>query len=163
MPLFGKRKREPELHTAEQEKLLEAATHLLAMRRLWLDGQLDLAIRGSIEEGQVFAVMSDVHQNWLRVAAMAWDGHGKVGRGYISLDNGGTRRLDYHTPDAATGDSPLPRETVHYCASYNPATELVFAIYGFPREGDPAACASLWIRPPATWESPPVAWKKYVK
>lgn len=163
MAFFGKRKREASSNTPDREEITEAASHFLAMRRLWLNGQLDLAIRGRIEESPVFMVMSDVHKNWSRIAALAWDGYQRAGRGFVSLDNGGSHRLNYHMLEAATGDSPLPDETVQYCARYDSATELVFAIYGFPREGDPAACATLWIHPPDGWDTPSVAWKQFFK
>lgn len=160
MPLFGKRKREESKKVPSPEQITEAATHMLAVRRLWLNGQLDLALRGRIDDGNVFVEMADVHGTWVRVAAQAWRGYETNGRGFLLL-NSATRQLNYYTLEAGAAPPWLPAEIAHYCASYDPRTDLVIAIYGFADAGDPEASAALWMRPPDTWVAPPAAWQQW--
>jgi hypothetical protein len=141
--------------------MVEAARALLAMRSLWLDGRIDIATLGPTDVGEreIFRVMADVYSAWLSTAAHAWRGYEVLGRGTLVLVSE-TRLLNYYQVAPNWLPTWLPSQTVHYCASYDPRTELVMAIYGFPHAGAPETTAALWIRPPDTWITPAESWQQ---
>jgi hypothetical protein len=160
MPLFGKHKPETPSNTPSREQVAAAASRYATMRGLWLNGRIDLAILGPTNEAEVFVFMPDLYDAWLRVAAQAWRGYETHGRGFL-LFNTGTRQLNYYTLEPGPVPAWLPGEIAHYCASYDPRTELVLALYGITEAGVPDASAALWVRPPDTWITPPAASRQW--
>jgi hypothetical protein len=156
MPLFGRMKA-PNVGGAEELPLQsgEAARLYLVVRRLWLDGRMDISTSGTIDvdERAVFVVMTDLYRAWPRTAAHAWRGYEMRGRGALLLTSQ-TRLLNFYRVAPDRVPSWLPVQTVNYCASYDPRTEVVLTMYGFPHAGAPETAASLWIRPPDTWTAP---------
>jgi hypothetical protein len=113
--------------------------------------------------------MTDLVGEWQRTAAHAWRSYEMRGRGSLLLNNRPLPLNSHHLPPRGLNSFRLGRESAppwlpsqmaDYCARYDPRTELVIAIYGFPDVGAPETSACLWIRPPERWTTPPAAWRQ---
>jgi hypothetical protein len=162
MPLFG-RKKQPKAQSAEEQPLSSAKAIGLftGLIQLWDAGRIDIAILGpvAIVESNVLAVLTDLYGECLSTAAHAWRGYEMHGRGFLLLDSR-THVLNYYSLTPERVPAWLPSQTANYCASYDPRTELVIAIYGFPHYGAPNTTASLWMHPHDILVTPPAAWRQ---
>jgi hypothetical protein len=159
-------KKQPKTQSSEAQALLpemleETVFLFQIVRDLWLSGHMDISTTGpvAVAEDDVLTVVTDMAREWLPFAALAWRGYEMYGRGILLLNNhkhGG----NYYPLTPEQVPPWLPSQVVQYCANYDPRTEIVLAIYGFPEFSAPETCASLWIRPGDTWTTPPEAWRQ---